>query len=66
MNKSQYRYNRALIRSNGYYALRWMSENEANIFVVLRDQKLDNILEKIWCMKNGFTIKQSILMSKEA
>lgn len=37
MTRTEYRSTRALIRANGYYALRWMAAHHAGVWSALRE-----------------------------
>jgi hypothetical protein len=47
MNRTAYLYARALIRANGYFALRWIRMSEASIMLQLKNQKADKLAEKL-------------------
>lgn len=59
MNRYAYKNCRRLIRDNGYYALRWMSANEALLFDYLRtiQNSTDPLAERAqivsWCTREG-------------
>jgi hypothetical protein len=47
MNKAAYRAARALIRANGYYALRWIPMSQASVMLRLRYQKRDVLADRL-------------------
>jgi hypothetical protein len=47
MNRTAYYYARALIRANGYFALRWLRMSEASIMLQLKNQKADKLADKV-------------------
>lgn len=56
MTKKEYRANRKLLRANGRYALRWMSDAERAVFEALESGK-DWLAERAWivawCKRTG-------------
>jgi hypothetical protein len=46
MNKSQYKQNRRLLRDNGTYALRWMSQTDKQAMTKLVYQSTDILAER--------------------
>lgn len=56
MNRKEYRAARKMLRANGRYALRWMTESERAVFEQLEVGK-DHLAERAdivaWCKREG-------------
>lgn len=51
MGKGEYTVLRRMVRGNGRYALRWMSERQASVFRRLLNQRYDWAAEKVEVMR---------------
>ena len=59
MNRNEYKVARQIIRENGYYALRWLTKESAEVMDSLRNIKAatDPLAERAWfadwCKRNN-------------
>lgn len=63
MGKGEYTVLRRMVRGNGRYALRWMSERQARVFRRLLSQRADWMEKKVEVMGylNGYYIPRGTL-----
>lgn len=62
MNRTQYRTARRMLRDNGYYSLRWMSEQARSTFEQLRHQRDDPYAEIAFFFRSHATTVGSRLV----